>query len=474
MLPLSHLRERRAELLERLESPALLFAGGERPRNYAANSYPPRADSNFLLFFSEPELDSAAFFDPDAGTVTLFLPERTVESALWEGPAPSFEEMKERSGVDAVFGIRELAGTIGRMAGGRSVATVAVADSRTTKLAAALTGIDLDLHVPEKMGDPALIDALSALRMVKKEPELEEIRAAAQVTRAAFLEAMGATAPGVPERELAGQVEGRFARGGCVPGYRLILTVRGETLHNLSHDGTLEAGDLVLCDAGAERPSGYGADVTRAWPASGAFTTEQREIYEIVLRAEKAAIDAVRPGARSRDVHFRAAEVIAEGLVALGLAKGPAADVVERGAHALFFPHGVGHPIGLDTHDLRTFGDRILYAEGRERSGDFGTEFLRYDLDLVEGMVVTIEPGLYFVPAILSHPELREKFADVVDFERAEGYLEANGGRGFGGIRIEDDVAVTADGCEILTPGVPREVDEVERAVGETAERVSG
>jgi Xaa-Pro aminopeptidase len=227
-------------------------------------------------------------------------------------------------------------------------------------------------------------------------------------------------------------------------------------------------------DGGAEVPSGYAADVTRTWPTSGRFSTAQRSVYDIVLRAVRVATEMVRPGVRYRDIHFRAAAVIAEGLAELGLMKGDPARAVERGAHAAFFPHGVGHLLGLDVHDLESFGDRVLYGPGRERSSDFGTKYLRIDLDLEAGMVVTIEPGLYFVPAILRGENFRKKFGDIVDFDRAERFLEANAGRGFGGVRIEDDVLVTDDDPDVLTAGIPSAAEDVEAAVGRRARREVG
>jgi Xaa-Pro aminopeptidase len=236
-------------------------------------------------------------------------------------------------------------------------------------------------------------------------------------------------------------------------------------LHNHAHGNVLRDGDLLLVDAGAELPSGWGADVTRTWPAAGTFTAEQRAVYEIVLRAQRAATDAVRPGVRWSAVHRRAAETITEGLVDLRLLRGRVDDLVQRGAHGVFFPHGVGHFLGLDTHDLRVFGDRILYPDA-ERSTQFGTDMLRMNRVLEPGTVVTVEPGVYFVPAILGRAELRERFADAVDFERAASFTNANGGRGFGGVRIEDDVLVTGTGQESLTPGIPADPGEVEAAVG--------
>jgi Xaa-Pro aminopeptidase len=273
--------------------------------------------------------------------------------------------------------------------------------------------------------------------------------------------------PGVGEQFLAGQVEGAFARGGCTAAYSTILSVRGEVLHNHDHRNTLQAGDIVLLDAGAEGlDSGYCNDVTRDWPVGGAFSPEGRDVYDLVLAAELDAISAVKPGVRYRDLHLRAARLMADGLVRLGLLKGDAAGLVESGAHALFFPHGLGHQLGLDVHDLETFGDRIHYPNGRTRSPQFGTQYLRMDLDLAPGMVFTIEPGLYFVPAILNDPKFREQFKTQVNWALAEKFLALNGGRGFGGIRIEDDVVCTPTGFEVLTDSIPKARAEVEALAG--------
>ena len=184
---------------------------------------------------------------------------------------------------------------------------------------------------------------------------------------------------------------------------------------------------------------------------SGKFTPEAAEIYDIVLAAEMAGIEGAKAGVRYRDLHMKACAVIAEGLAGMGLLRGKTDDLVASGAHALFFPHGVGHQIGIDVHDMEAFGDQVHYPDGRTRSKEFGTGFLRTDIDLQPGMTFTIEPGIYFVPAILRQNEFREKFKEQVDFDRAEQFLKMNDGRGFGGIRIEDNVVVTETGCDNLT-----------------------
>ncbi|MBL8914796.1 MAG: aminopeptidase P family protein [Archangium sp.] len=458
---------RRKRFVSQIDAPVLLMAGGFLSRNYPANTFPYRADSTFLYFFERPEPGSAAFFDPASGKVTLFLAERTVADALWHGALEPFEAVKARQQIDAVLPVEELEQHVTAFANGRQIRSLAVADWKATKRARAITGEGLDFDDPEKSGDGPLRELIARLRLHKGADELAEIRRLVPVTREAHLAAMAHSKPGVSEQFLAGQVEGAFGRGACVPAYGTILSVRGEVLHNHDHRNVLQKGDIVLLDAGAEGiDSGYCNDVTRDWPVGGAFSPEGRDIYDLVLASELDAISAVKPGMRYRDLHLRASRVLADGLVRIGLLKGNADGLVESGAHAVFFPHGLGHQLGLDVHDLETFGDRIHYPNGRTRSKQFGTQYLRMDLDLAEGMVFTIEPGLYFVPQIINDPKFREQFATQVNWALAEKFLAMNGGRGFGGIRIEDDIACTATGAEVLTHSIPKVRSEIEALVG--------
>jgi Xaa-Pro aminopeptidase len=467
MPSLSHLQRRRSQFLGLLDAPVLLMAGGARARNYPDNVYPFRADSSFLFFFHAPEADAAALFDPQDQSVILFLPERTPEGALWHGAMPDFATMQAMHGVSTVRGLRDLEAEIKRRTMGRKVRALAVADERATARARAITGEDLDYYDARRVGHPDVVMALAKLRLRKDSEEVATMKTTAAITRQAHENAMAATRPGVREQEIAGVVAGTIARAGCTLAYNTILSVRGEVLHNHEHGNVCQDGDLLLLDAGAEDiASGYCSDVTRTWPVSGRFSSEQAAIYDIVLRAELAAIGAAKPKARYRDVHLTAAKVIAAGLVDIGLLRGRPDDLVASGAHALFFPHGVGHLLGLDVHDMEAFGDAVAYAPGRTRSVQFGTKYLRLDLDLEPGMAFTIEPGIYFVPAILHHDEFRTRFAGQVDFTRAERYLHLNDGRGFGGIRIEDDVVCTATGSEVLTAAIVKDRLEVEGRVG--------
>ncbi len=272
---------------------------------------------------------------------------------------------------------------------------------------------------------------------------------------------MAATRPGVSEHAIKSAMVAALGERGMGTAYRPIVSVAGEVLHNETYDNVAEEGDLLLADVGAETAGGWAGDVTRTWPVGGSFTELQARIYEIVLESQRRAIAMCTPGTRYRAIHLEAGLALAEGLVDLGLLKGDAKAIVEADAHALFFPHGVGHLIGLDVHDMEDLGDRAGYAEGRERSERFGLGYLRLDRDLEANMAVTIEPGFYTVPAILDGErfrELRERFVDEPMLETVRAEVR--------GIRIEDDVLVTEGEPEVLTESAPKTIAEVGEAVG--------
>jgi Xaa-Pro aminopeptidase len=308
--------------------------------------------------------------------------------------------------------------------------------------------------------DLALADAMIELRLTHDEGALELIRRAIEGTTAAHLAGMAATRPGRLEHEVRAAMEHEFLRRGMTTAYNSIVTVHGEVLHNTTYDGRLGEHDLLLADVGGEL-EGWANDVTRTWPVSGRFSATQRAIYDIVLQANIDAIAKVRPGARYRDVHLAACLTLAQGLVDEGLLRGDPQSLVERGAHAIFFPHGVGHLLGLDVHDREDLGDRAGYAPGRTRSSQFGLGYLRLDRDLAPGMQVTIEPGIYLVPAILERQALVGPFVADRSFDPAAVARFSD----VRGIRIEDDVLCTAADPEVLTAAIPKQASAVESAV---------
>jgi Xaa-Pro aminopeptidase len=444
---------RRRELLARaLEgAPALVASSRPRPRNYAADQFAFRASSHFLYLFGLAAQDGMGLYDGERWT--LYLPDPGPDDALWDGEVPGFVEVSERVGCP-VRSRSELPAALK----GRPVATLPTPDVETCLELEALLGREVRPRRLQPVDVP-LADALVALRLRHDDAAVAQLKQAADVTVAAYRAGMRATRPGLREASVRAVMEAEFMARNVRPAYQPIVTVHGEVLHNLQYHHELHAGELVLADVGGESPGGFACDVTRTWPVSGRFSTTQRELYAVVLRMQKAAIAAVRPGVRYREVHFTAHRALAQGLVELDILRGNAEELVADGLTALLFPHGVGHLLGLDVHDMEDLGDRAGYPAGRTRSTEFGHRYLRLDRDLEPGMAVTIEPGLYQVPAILGDARLTARAGDRLNREVLSRFSDVRG------IRIEDDVLVTPDGHEVLTAAIPREVADVEAAV---------
>ncbi len=454
--------QRRAALAARIDGPVLLMGNAPIARNIPMNRLPFRQDSTFLYFTGCTDPDAALLLDDNGAT--LFLTPPAADDALWHGHATPISETGGALGFDRVRPLDELEATVRALPA--RPRTLAVSAPSACARAAALAGVPLSFG--RQHGDATLVAAVIEMRRQLSAVELEQMRAAAAVTTAAHHAAMGATVPGRLEREIGAIFDGVIAAGGMVPAYDSIVTVRGEILHNHHRGNRLESGQLMLLDGGAESATGYATDVTRTWPVSGRFTLRQRGAYEAVLAAQEAAIARCTVGTRYRDIHLEASRVLAQWLLDEGLLRDTTAETaVERGAHALFFPHGVGHLLGMDVHDLENFGDLPAYPPGRSRADQFGLGYLRLDRDLEPGNVVTIEPGFYVVPAILADASLTAPLADIVDLDRARSW------EGFGGIRIEDDVHITADGPDVLTEAIPKTVAHVEAVVGSAAASVA-
>jgi len=449
-------RTRRGVLATLLgDRPALIPAGTARGRNYPGNPYPYRASSHFLYFVGLSLPGAALWLDGD--DQRLLLPESDPLDALWHAPAVSEELL-------ATTGLRM--GNIARLqtlAQGRAVACPPLlSGSDRQRFAAPLGRATADLGHREDV-DAALLEAIISLRLRHDQAAQGELRRAAQASVCAHQQGMQATRPGLLERDIVATMESVFTREGFSTAYGSIVTTRGEVLHNHEHGGLLASGDLLLADVGAESDTGYASDITRTWPVSGQFSATQREIYTLVLEAQCAAIDRVRPGIRYRDVHMAAARVLTAGLVDLGIFEGAVDGLLERGCHALFMPHGIGHLLGLDVHDMEDLGDRAGYAPGRQRAAQFGLSYLRLDRDLLAGMAVTIEPGFYQVPLLRAKPELVGLDLRALNVTRLSQFADVRG------IRIEDDVLVTEAGHEVLTEALVKSPDAVEQLMAKRA-----
>jgi len=442
---------RRSRLSQRFQPPALFVSGLSRPRNFAGNRYPFRAESHFLYFVGRA-IEGAALLI-DHGRSTLFAPQPDPEAELWSGRQPSLEELSRELAV-AVRPIDEL--SLPEFA-----ASLPAQDAESSIWQSELLGRDV-IHGSgaELEGlDRELAEAMIELRLEHDSAAITQLRYAAGVADRAHRGGMRATRPGMREFGVRAAMEAAITAAGCACSYNSIVTVHGEVLHNERHDGLLEADDLLLADVGAETPEGWASDVTRVWPARGSFSTTQRALYDAVLASQLAAIAAVKPGVRYLDVHRAAGLELLRCLIDLGIFKGDLQDLYARGAGALFFPHGIGHLLGLDVHDMEDLGDRAGYAPGRVRSTNNGDRYLRLDRDLKAGMCVTIEPGFYQIPALLSKAEETRGLESALDRKRLAEFGDVRG------IRIEDDVLVTETGSEVLTSAIPKTADEVEAAI---------
>lgn len=441
------------------DASAVVFSGGQRARNYPDNVYPFRADSHFLYLVGAALAD--AVLHVAGGRSELFLEPEAEDDALWHGALAGWDEIASRTGVDAIRPLDELADALTD-----ATATLPSADPLTrarqcTLLDRRWSPSRAPAVTELEPTDLRLADAMIELRLIQDASALAQIRTAVEGTTAAHLAGMAATRVGATEADVRAAMERELLARNMAPAYGSIVTAHGEVLHNTTYHRTLGERDMVLADVGGEH-EGWASDVTRTWPVSGRFSPSQRALYDVVLQAEEDAIAKVAPGVRYRDIHLHASLTLARGLVDEGILRGDPQSLVERGAHALFFPHGVGHLLGLDVHDMEDLGDRAGYAPGRTRSEQFGLGYLRLDRDLQPGMVVTIEPGLYMVPAILANDRL------CGPFER-DGALDRSKLDRFGdvrGIRIEDDVLCTESGAQVLTAAIPKRADEVEARVG--------
>lgn len=434
----------------------LLLGNRMLPRNYTANVYPFRQSSHLLYFCGLARADLALVLKD--GEEILFAPPEDIDDIVWHGPHQTIEEAAAEVGLEQVRDRSELGTFLSGVHGaGRKIHYLPLYHHRLLVEMGEILGL-----APKEVAagtSEALCERVAELRAHKSEAEVAEIENALGVTARMHVEAMRVTRPGIREAEVAAAIQRIALSEDRQQAYNPIVTVHGEVLHNNSYHNVLEEHQLLLNDSGAESPLCYASDITRTWPVRGRFDDRQRRIYEIVLDSQLQAIAACRPGQPYREVHLLASRVIAGGLAELGLMKGDPEQAVEAGAHALFFPHGLGHMIGLDVHDMEDIGEKIVGYAGQDRSETFGLSFLRMARPLEAGFVFTVEPGIYFIPALIDRWREEKKHEEFIAYDRLDEW------RTFGGIRIEDDVLCTQDGHRVLGPGIPKTVEEVEAAM---------
>ena len=439
---------------------ALFIGNTEAPAQYKDNCYKFRQDSTWLYFFGIDQPLYAAIIDLDNGNETIFANDVEIGDIIWMGPQPSVASVAASVGVEKSAPYTDLNAAVAKvLAEGRPVHFVKPSRYYNTMKIASLLGCGTD-DVAGRFS-LALTKAIISMRLVKEDCEIEAIDDACNLGYEMHTVARNSIVPGIIEQEIVGKMDGVTLSKGWGVSFPTILTQHGETLHNHLHDKIIEPGKLMVIDAGAESNVHYASDFTRTYPTSGKFTAKQREIYQIVCDCNEFAFSMTRPGISYREVHLKTMHLMLEELRALDIVRGDVQDMVEAGIAGLFMPHGLGHNMGLDVHDMEDYGENYVgYDDDQKRSSQLGLGSLRMARKLVPGNVITDEPGIYFIPALIEKWKSEKTDQGFVNYQKLESYYD------FGGIRLEDDVLVTADGARRLgKERLPISPDDVEAAM---------
>lgn len=447
---------RRKILKEKVQNGLILLPGNQAmPFNYGSNTFPFRQDSTFIYYIGVDQPDLFAIIDVDSGEEYLFGSNATPDDIIWTGLTPTVEQLAQSSGITHSGAPSDIAAIISQaVKQKRKIHYINPYQPQISLMLANLLGINVNQLAQNQ--SLALIHAVAEMRKIKEPQEIAEIDRAARTT--AIMEQFiidTATDPACRESEksIRAGLYRIFMKEGFFYSFPPIVTTHGEIFHQPeASKERLKPGSILLADIGAESDSHYAGDMTRSIPVGGKFTPQQKDVYDIVLNAQKTVFNTAHPGETWLNVHLTAARVITEGLKNLGLLTGSTDDIIKEGAYALFFPHGIGHLLGLDVHDMENLGeDNFGYNQNTPRSTQFGLCNLRYALELKENMTLTNEPGIYFIPYLMEKWKAEKRFAEFINYDKALTYSN------FGGIRIEDDIVITQSGCRILGMEVKKE-----------------
>ena len=454
--------QRRTTLKEQVGSGIILLLGNnDSPANYPSNTYRFRQDSSFLYYFGQHRDGLAGIIDIDNNREFLVGNDIDIEDIVWFGSVDSVADMAAQSGVANTLTMAQMADFLSQAK--KEGRTIHFLPPYRHDLMIQLMDI-LGIHPSQQRSQAsvALIKAVVNQRAVKTPEEIAEIERACAIGYEMHTTAMKMCRPGVTEQEISGRISGIASSHGCMVSFQSIVSMHGEIMHGYPSPRPLEAGRLLLCDAGAETNENYCSDNTRTTPISGKFTQRQKEIYSIVEECHDYALSLAAPGVKWWDVHFGVCGLMTDKLKELGLMKGDTEEAVRAGAHAMFMPHGLGHMMGMDVHDMEGLGQTFVGFDDEVQPNleQFGTNCLRCGRRLQEGFVMTDEPGIYFIPALIDDWKASGHCAEFLNFDLLETYKD------FGGIRIEDDILITADGCRYLGKElIPYHIKDVEEFI---------
>lgn len=448
--------ERREKLKKTVGSGILLFLGNDdMGRNYEDNAFGYRQDSTFLYFFGQAYAGLSAIIDIDENKEIIFGDELSIDYIVWMGTQPTLREKCENAGISLTLPALQVVEYLQKaQAKGQKIHYLPPyrAEHRLKLF------YWLGIH-PQKQDEGVSVDFMKAVinqRNYKSDIEIAEIEKACNVTADMHIEATKIIRPGMKECEVAAALEKVAFAANCNLSFPTIATINGQTLHNHYHGNTIKEGDLFLIDAGAETEMGYAGDMSSTVCASKKFTAKQKEIYDVQNAMHIESVKALKPGVTFESVYDISAKVMVEKFKEIGLMKGNADDAVREGAHAMFYPHGLGHMMGLDVHDMENFGEELVGYNGKQKSKQFGRKSLRLARELEPGFVHTIEPGIYFIPELIDLWKAEKKFTDFINYDKVEEY------RNFGGIRNEEDYLITETGARRLGKKIPLTTEEVE------------
>jgi Xaa-Pro aminopeptidase len=454
-------QQRRAELKKLVGSGVVVLLGnGESPLNYPGNTYTFRQDSSFLYYVGLDTPDLVYVLDIDSDKEYLLGDELTIDDIIWMGNLPSLKERAEKIGLTTVLPSDKLATCVETWRAAsipihylkpyRYRNQLILSELLNKKASEIIAGYSVELT-----------KAVIKMRLIKSAEEIKELENAGKTGYAMHLVAMKMCQPGVSERDIAGMIEGLAISEGNRISFATILSQNGQTLHNHDHSGILHTGRLMLCDAGSENLNYYASDFTRTTAVGGEYSQRQIDIHNIVLQANNESIALAKPGITYKSVHRNAYKVVFEGLRDLGLVKGDTEEALNAGVPGLFMPHGLGHAMGLDVHDMEDLGETLVgYDDEITRDTLFGYASLRFGKRLEVGHVLTVEPGIYFVPQLIEKWEKEKINADFINFDQVKKYLD------FGGIRLEDDILITDTGCRLVyEKRLPITIDEIVQTV---------
>jgi Xaa-Pro aminopeptidase len=433
----------------------LLLGNEEVGMNCRDNWYHFKQDSTFLYYIGLNQASLAAIIDIDNNTTTVYGDELTVDDVVWTGPQDSIAQLSAEAGIESTAPHNDVMKALQEaQAKGRTIHLLPpYRDEHTLKLhqwlGLAVAEIAHNVSLP-------LIKAIVAQREIKTAEELVELDKAVDITADMHLAAMTTAKAGMMEYEVSGTVQSTAMLKGGDISFPIILTTNGQTLHNHYHGNVIEAGRLLLCDSGAQTSTHYAGDMTRTFPVDGTFSQKQKEVYTVLLQSHEVAVAAMKPGVPYKEVHLLAAKTIFNGLKQIGLTRGDTDEAVAQGVHALFFPHGLGHQMGMDVHDMENLGEVHVGYDGQPKSTQFGLKSLRLGKPLKEGFVLTVEPGIYLIPELIDSWRSENKFIDFLNYDKLEGYKD------FGGMRVEEDFVITANGSRRLGKKVATSIADIE------------